>query len=230
MADPSTNDPPRPSTVTKAMWLGYGALALDVMTRIASSLVMPVANVTLFLVALGLPTFLRASLIVFFSRGKSWARWVYVVFWFLGIVPMFSNRGNQLDIKIPEFVLALSWVILAAECAAIVLLFVPASRRWFRAKKPLPAPEVSEIVIRQEVTDERSPTCETCHRKLERFDLGQGARVMVGSAPILFMGVVCSSCGMVQCRTCKGSPSDAPCTRCGSPVRPAYAHYAGVLS
>ena len=39
----------------------------------------------------------------------------------------------------------------------------------------------------------------------------------------IYLGVVCQLCGWVECKACKGSPSDAPCTICGSPVTPAYA-------
>jgi hypothetical protein len=41
----------------------------------------------------------------------------------------------------------------------------------------------------------------------------------------VYLAVVCRLCGWIECKACKGSPSDAPCTICGSPVTPAYAAF-----
>jgi len=38
----------------------------------------------------------------------------------------------------------------------------------------------------------------------------------------LYVGVVCRFCGWIECRACKGSPSNAPCPVCASAVMPAY--------
>ncbi|HLZ69790.1 MAG TPA: hypothetical protein VKV26_07755 [Dehalococcoidia bacterium] len=39
----------------------------------------------------------------------------------------------------------------------------------------------------------------------------------------IYLGVVCRLCGWIECKDCKGSPSNAPCTICGSPVDSAHA-------
>jgi hypothetical protein len=36
--------------------------------------------------------------------------------------------------------------------------------------------------------------------------------------PPVYAAVVCRVCNWVECRDCKGSPSDNPCTICGSSV------------
>ncbi len=69
------------------------------------------------------------------------------------------------------------------------------------------------------------PTCDKCRKPLEAMDLGAGARMMTGNAPVLYMGVVCRACGRLECRSCKlsgGGPLDAPCSWCGGQVSPAY--------
>ncbi len=63
----------------------------------------------------------------------------------------------------------------------------------------------------------KDPTCSSCGRKLE-------AGPMVGSRK-LYMGVLCSSCGKVECSACKGNPNNAPCRWCKGEVKPAYDTY-----
>lgn len=41
----------------------------------------------------------------------------------------------------------------------------------------------------------------------------------------VYAAVVCPLCSWVECKACKGSPSDAPCTVCGSPVTAAAVAY-----
>jgi hypothetical protein len=41
----------------------------------------------------------------------------------------------------------------------------------------------------------------------------------------LYAAVICPLCAWIDCKDCKGSPSDAPCVVCGSPVTPALLAY-----
>jgi hypothetical protein len=59
--------------------------------------------------------------------------------------------------------------------------------------------------------------CDDCGIEMPSMDIGGGR--------ILYEGIVCLSCGKVQCKLCKGNPMTAACKYCGSEVKPAYAHY-----
>ncbi len=60
------------------------------------------------------------------------------------------------------------------------------------------------------------PVCSRCTTAL------QSRRPPANSMlPPVYAAVVCRLCGWIDCKGCKGSPSDAPCTICGSPVMPA---------
>lgn len=48
-----------------------------------------------------------------------------------------------------------------------------------------------------------------------------------GRLPGLYSGVICGSCGLIECADCKklSGRIDAPCRLCGGPVNPAYETY-----
>ncbi|MHB8576315.1 MAG: hypothetical protein ACYDCQ_13400 [Dehalococcoidia bacterium] len=58
--------------------------------------------------------------------------------------------------------------------------------------------------------------CSACRRPLESRTPPPGSMLR----PV-YAAVVCQLCSWIECKSCKGSPSDAPCTVCGSPVLPA---------
>gem|GEM_PF-2523503 len=62
-----------------------------------------------------------------------------------------------------------------------------------------------------------TPICSGCARPL-------ACRMPPATSmlPPVYAAIVCPLCNWVECKDCKGSPSDAPCTVCGSPVQPAY--------
>ena len=61
------------------------------------------------------------------------------------------------------------------------------------------------------------PVCASCGTPLERRTPPPNSMLQP-----LYVGVICRMCGWIECRRCKGSPSDAPCPVCASPVMPAY--------
>lgn len=65
-----------------------------------------------------------------------------------------------------------------------------------------------------------APRCSRCNRPLESRHPPPGSLLR----PV-YAAVVCPLCSWVDCKECKGSPSDAPCTICGSPVTPAAVAY-----
>lgn len=64
-------------------------------------------------------------------------------------------------------------------------------------------------------------TCAKCRKTLAPMDWSRGA-VTLGTLPTLYDGVICSTCGKLECVACKGSKVDAPCSWCSGPVSPAY--------
>jgi hypothetical protein len=61
------------------------------------------------------------------------------------------------------------------------------------------------------------PNCSVCRSALTRLTPPPGSMLR----PV-YLGVVCRTCGWIECKSCKGSPSDAPCPLCASAVMPAY--------
>ena len=214
----------RPKSVFLATLLAYGSIALGLVSLLVVSAHIN-SEVRTYSLAIGcFFAFLRAIVVFWMGSGKNWARIVFVAFWLLDLFSLFRGSGQREEVQILAVAYTFSLVCMALDAVAIILFFVPSSQAWFRAKKANQNVQPVTVTIRSGGTSS-APVCGTCHRVLESLDLGQGAQIVVGRAPVLYLGVVCSSCRMVQCSTCKGSPSDAPCSRCGSPVKPAYAHH-----
>jgi len=81
-------------------------------------------------------------------------------------------------------------------------------RRLLRLRPPAEAPAPLAFT---------APSCQACGAALE-LRLPPPHSML---QPV-YLGVVCDLCAWVECKTCKGSPSDAPCRICGSPVSPAH--------
>lgn len=68
-----------------------------------------------------------------------------------------------------------------------------------------------------------TPVCHRCSSPLQRASFNQpGVQTFGSRMPEMYLGVVCQACGRIECHRCKGSPSDAPCSRCRGPVQPAW--------
>lgn len=63
--------------------------------------------------------------------------------------------------------------------------------------------------------------CSRCGQEMKKLDLARGG-LTIGRLPALYDGVKCTSCGKLECITCKGSPANAPCSFCGKSVEPAF--------
>jgi hypothetical protein len=64
------------------------------------------------------------------------------------------------------------------------------------------------------------PTCTRCGKVLEKKPLFEG-KVIGGTLPMLYVGLICTKCGKIECKNCKGARLEAPCSWCGSKVTPA---------
>ncbi len=72
------------------------------------------------------------------------------------------------------------------------------------------------------------PKCARCRRTLELTEMNRGATLIFGNPlPVLYIGIVCQSCGRIECGACKtlAGRIDAPCSACGGAVKPAYENY-----
>jgi hypothetical protein len=88
----------------------------------------------------------------------------------------------------------------------------------FSKRRAQPARGASAVpAARSDAAVVAAPVCAVCGRALERRVPPAGSMLRP-----LFVGVVCRTCGWIECRACKGSPSDAPCPVCASAVMPAY--------
>jgi hypothetical protein len=65
-----------------------------------------------------------------------------------------------------------------------------------------------------------TPVCSACGKALESRTPPRESLLRP-----TYVAVICRVCNWIECRACKGSPSDAPCTICGSPVVPALRDY-----
>jgi hypothetical protein len=69
-----------------------------------------------------------------------------------------------------------------------------------------------------------APTCARCRKTIAKKDMSRGALTPGPPLPALYLGVVCESCGKVECIECKGQNLQKPCSWCGGSVAPAYEH------
>lgn len=67
-----------------------------------------------------------------------------------------------------------------------------------------------------------NPSCTCCGNILdESAPYHSPQAVVIGTFPVLYKGVVCLSCGQIECTICKGERLQAPCSSCGGRVTPA---------
>ena len=69
-----------------------------------------------------------------------------------------------------------------------------------------------------------NPKCDRCGKKLVKHDTSRPVLTLGPPLPPLYQGVVCESCGKIECTDCKGKPLQKPCSWCGGSVAPAYEH------
>ena len=91
---------------------------------------------------------------------------------------------------------------------------LPRKRR--RSATPASRPAAHIVPAPAEDHPALKPVCSRCGRPLESRQPPPGSMLRP-----LYAAVVCQMCLWVECKACKGSPSDAPCPVCGSPVMPA---------
>lgn len=67
-----------------------------------------------------------------------------------------------------------------------------------------------------------NPSCTRCGKVLQEspWEFAPQA-VVIGRFPVLYKGVVCVTCGHIDCTECKGDALETPCSACGGRVTPA---------
>jgi hypothetical protein len=66
--------------------------------------------------------------------GRNWARWAMLVFFVLGLLmlPLAMTIAPQATLLMPTLLVVYGLIQCVIQLAALVLLFMPASRIWFR--------------------------------------------------------------------------------------------------
>src|SRR5437764_258030 len=95
-------------------------------------------------------------------------------------------------------------------------------RLFGRGRKNKPeAPESDAVASEPEsaprYTPGTAPSCRRCGRKLQSQEMGG-----LPGAGALYSGVVCQTCGSVECSDCKGDQAQTPCSWCSGDVSPAW--------
>jgi len=125
------------------MKLAIGFMIVSLAVSIISFLIEPEAknlgaglapSIYAVLVAIAIALFgLVAVLILLVGRGYRWARIAYAVLALLGLISEIRDLPVTLGEPWPR--MALYLLSMAVDAATIVLLFLPASNAWFRARR-----------------------------------------------------------------------------------------------
>ena len=67
------------------------------------------------------------------GAGRSWARWLMLVFFVAGflILPLATIIEPEVMLLIPRLLVVYGFIQCAIQLAALILVFMPASRIWF---------------------------------------------------------------------------------------------------
>jgi hypothetical protein len=144
VSDPSLSErshAERPRTVAIAIWLMWASVILSVMnvplsweTITASAGDSPQMRgfvSTFVIVVLALSFALYALLIWKMGQGRNWARIVMLI---LQLLSLLTNPFAQMkEAGLLAMAIGIASYVLAA--VAVVLVFIPASREWFRPRK-----------------------------------------------------------------------------------------------
>ena len=142
---------PRPASVDLAVKLIWGAIAVSLLSGIATFVMIDsiidqqleasgvgeavtadaIRTAALMSAAFGLviSVALYALLAIFIGKGANWARIVYTVFTVIGVLVSVFGLGSQ-----PALLLTLSLVGLVLSVAAAVFLFRADANAWFKAR------------------------------------------------------------------------------------------------
>jgi hypothetical protein len=213
----------KPRAVELSAKLGYAGVVYILAYNALWVFLRPPEELGVSVVLMGIMIAVVFGLVFGSQRGDEGVRLYYLVFVLFFLVVSWPRRFELTwdDAIFLPFLLLLS--------SSVALLFTKEARAWFTAtaaEQERVALEEHERMTAMAGRLEGGPLCATCQRLLERMDLGQGAQVVIGRAPVLYRGIVCTQCGRTECSEClKGSAQDAPCRYCGASVHPAYAHY-----
>jgi len=142
VADPVVATAARPREVTWAMICIWTWLAVTIGQR-ALPAAITLVNASLgigeilifFVLPMGLPAVIAAWINSNIAQGRNWARIVVVIFFAISLVyRAFQWKAYLLVLNPKTALAALQLVKLPLDTAAVVLLFLPRSNRWFKAR------------------------------------------------------------------------------------------------
>jgi len=147
MGDPISDQAPdkRPQSVQRAvicLWISAALIALAAVATLVRLLAIPggVGRTVLivFASAMALLTFaLLALLATKLGAGRSWARWLYAVFYVLVSLTLVVTLLRTPDAFLSLSIMEQGSVIVQSvfQTAALVFMFTDTSSRWLRAKR-----------------------------------------------------------------------------------------------
>lgn len=121
----------RPAQVTQALYLLSGSLVLGMVLTLLD--VGELSASTLWVLhAVALIVAMSVLLIYEISRGKNWARFVFLALFIVGLVPYLPDTMVMFDQS--PIMGSLSVLQLVVQLIALYLVFTSASSAWFRKK------------------------------------------------------------------------------------------------
>ena len=132
----------RPGLVIAAerlLWLSAAIAALFTMTASIGLLPFEIPGVAVVLNVMTV-AFLALSA-AHIGRGRNWARWLLLVFFVLGLLLLLIAVmvAPQVMWLLPTLVVVFGFTQCVIQLAALVLVFMPASKNWFRAAAQISA-------------------------------------------------------------------------------------------
>ena len=116
----------------RLLWLSAAIAALVTMAAYVGLLPFKISGVAAVLMVI--PVAFLALCAVKIGVGRNWARWLMLVYFVLGLLmlPLALIIAPQALLLMPTLLVVYGFIQCVIQLAALVLVFVPASRIWFR--------------------------------------------------------------------------------------------------
>jgi hypothetical protein len=127
----------RPSFVIAAerlLWLSAAIAALFTVAAYVGLLPFPFKVPGVAVVSNVIPVAVLSLCAVKIGVGRNWARWLMLVFFVIGILMLTLAViiAPQVMLLLPTLIVVFGFIQCVIQLAALVLVFMPASRIWFR--------------------------------------------------------------------------------------------------
>ncbi len=130
--DRNLNQPSFVVTAERLLWLSAAITALLTVAAYAGLLPFTIPGVAVVSNAITVAFVALCALKI--SVGRNWARWLLLLFFVLGflMLPLVVIIEPQVLRLMPMLLVIFGFIQCVIQLAALVLVFIPASRIWFR--------------------------------------------------------------------------------------------------